>query len=112
MRPALKAPRRKRPRRACPSSARSSCITRTTATYVIQDAYLYGADLFVAPVRKAGGEKRTVYLPKGTRWVHVWSGAAEDVAREVSVAAPLGQPAAFYRENAGAADLFADIRML
>ncbi|WDZ81759.1 alpha-glucosidase (plasmid) [Ensifer adhaerens] len=82
------------------------------ATYAIQDAYLYGADLLVAPVWKAGEEKRTVYLPKGTRWVHVWGGDAYDGGCEATVHAPLGQPAVFYREGAAQAKLFAGIGAL
>ncbi|MCY1745103.1 MULTISPECIES: alpha-glucosidase [Ensifer] len=82
------------------------------ATYTIQDVYLYGADLLVAPVWKAGEEERTVYLPKGTRWVHVWSGKKHEGGREVTVAAPLGQPAVFYRVGAARAELFAGIGTL
>lgn len=82
------------------------------ATYAIQDAYLYGADLLVAPVWKAGETERTVYLPKGARWVHVWSGETHEGGREVTVAAPLGQPTVFYREDAAQADLFAGIGTL
>ena len=79
------------------------------ATYAIQDAYLYGADLLVAPVWKAGEERRSVYLPKGARWVHVWSGEAHEGGREVTVPAPLGRPAVFYRAGAARADLFSGI---
>ena len=79
------------------------------ATYAIQDAYLYGADLLVAPVWEAGEEQRSVYLPKGARWVHVWSGEAHEGGREVTVPAPLGRPAVFYREGAARADLFSGI---
>ena len=82
------------------------------ATYAVQDAYLYGADLLVAPVWKAGETNRTGYLPKGARWVHVWSGAVQEGGREVTVSAPLGQPPVFYREGAERAALFAGIGTL
>ena len=84
-------------------------VTDDRATYAIQDAYLYGADLLVAPVWKTGEEERTVYLPKDTRWVHVWSGKAYEGGREATVPAPLGQPAVFYREGAAGEKLFAGI---
>ncbi len=45
-----------------------------TRTYAIQDAYLYGPDLLVAPVWQAGKTEWSTYLPKGSNWVHVWSG--------------------------------------
>jgi alpha-glucosidase len=82
------------------------------ATYAIQDAYLYGADLLVAPVWKADETERSVYLPKGADWVHVWSGKAHEGGREVTVPAPLGQPAVFYRAGAARENLFAGIGTL
>jgi alpha-glucosidase len=82
------------------------------ATYAIQDAYLYGADLLVAPVWQAGETNRTVYLPKGARWVHVWSGNVHEGGVDVTVPAPLGQPALFYREGSIHASLFSGMREL
>ena len=67
------------------------------ATHVIQDAYLYGADLLVAPVHQAGVDVWTTYLPAGAEWVHLWSGMAHPGGAEVVVPAPLGQPPVFYR---------------
>src|SRR5690606_5352285 len=42
--------------------------------YAVEDAYLYGPDLLVAPVWQAGRDRWTTYLPQGADWVHVWSG--------------------------------------
>ncbi|MGV1917789.1 alpha-glucosidase [Rhizobium sp. 22-785-1] len=81
-------------------------------TYEIQDAYLYGAELLIAPVWQAGQNERTLYLPKGAEWVHVWSGATHDGGQEVTVAAPLGQPPVFFRKDAENAGLFAGIRTI
>lgn len=81
-------------------------------TYAIQDAYLYGRDLMVAPVWKAGETERTVYLPKGENWVHVWSGDTYAGGSSVTVAAPLGQPPVFYRQGSENAALFAAMRDL
>ncbi|SIQ87781.1 alpha-glucosidase [Rhizobium sp. RU35A] len=81
-------------------------------TYAIQDAYLYGRDLLVAPVWQAGESERTVYLPKGETWVHVWSGAAFDGGQTVTVAAPLGEPPVFARKGAEQAALFDALRTL
>ncbi|OLP46939.1 alpha-glucosidase [Rhizobium oryziradicis] len=82
------------------------------ATYTIQDAYLYGSDLLVAPVWKAGETTRGLYLPKGGRWVHVWSGEEFDGGETISVSAPLGQPAVFYRQATDFTSLFEGLRQL
>jgi alpha-glucosidase len=79
-------------------------------TYAIQDAYLYGSDVLVAPVWKAGRSEWTTYLPDGTDWVHVWSGKAFTGGKEATVAAPLGHPPAFFRSDSKFADLFAGAR--
>ncbi|MBD8065890.1 alpha-glucosidase [Devosia sp. PTR5] len=82
------------------------------ATYTIQDAYLYGADMLVAPVWRPGEKDRTVHLPSGRQWVHAWTGQAYRGGAAVTVAAPLCQPAVFYAEDAAMADLFARLRNL
>jgi alpha-glucosidase len=78
-----------------------------TATYMVQDQYLYGADLMVAPVIEAGAMMRKVYLPgsPGTVWRHVWS-AQPFAPGWHDVAAPIGQPPVFYREGSAFAALF------
>ncbi len=79
------------------------------ACYAVEDEYLYGSDLLVAPVHEAARESWEVYLPAGARWVHVWSGGVFDGGKRVSVAVPLGQPAVFWREGSAFAPLFASI---
>jgi alpha-glucosidase len=76
-------------------------------TFTIQDQYLYGTDLMVAPVIEAGAVMRKVYLPQGD-WRHLWSG--EDVAAGWhDVAAPIGEPPVFYRRTSAFAPLFAEL---
>lgn len=82
------------------------------ATYTIQDAYLYGADILVAPVWQVGQAERTVYLPKGREWIHAWTGTSHAGGAEITIAAPLGQPPVFYASDAAMADLFAGMRSL
>ena len=66
----------------------------------IQDEYLLGEDLLVAPILTEGARTRKVHLPAGS-WVHLWSGAAYEAAGagglDLEVAAPLGEPPAFAR---------------
>jgi alpha-glucosidase len=79
-------------------------------TYAIQDAYLFGRDLLVAPVWHAGDVSRDVYLPHGDDWTHVWSGETFAGGQEISVAAPIGQPAVFYRTASSQANYLSGIK--
>jgi sulfoquinovosidase len=76
-------------------------------TFTIQDQYLYGADLMVAPVIEEGAIAREVYLPEG-EWVHVWSGAHYSAGCH-SIDAPIGAPPVFWRDGSDFADLFASL---
>lgn len=73
----------------------------------IQDQFLYGADLLVAPVIEQGAAARRVYLPAG-EWRHLWSGEAHAPGWH-DVPAPIGQPPVFYRPGSAFADLFASL---
>lgn len=77
-------------------------------TFNIQDQYLYGADLMVAPVIEAGAVMRRVYLPQG-RWRHLWSGR-DHAPGWHDVPAPIGQPPVFYRADSAFAPLFESLR--
>ncbi len=76
-------------------------------TFSIQDQYLYGADLMVAPVIEEGAATRNVYLPEGV-WVHAWSGECFAGGRH-AIDAPIGSPPVFWREGCDFADLFASL---
>ena len=43
-------------------------------TYLIDDEYLVGKDILVAPVLKEGQTIRGIYLPKGDEWMDWWTG--------------------------------------
>ncbi len=68
--------------------------------YAVENAYLLGADLLVAPVHAASVAEWPVYLPAGARWVHLWSGRIYPGGGEVTVSAPIGEPPVFHREGA------------
>jgi len=78
--------------------------------YAIQDHYLLGRDLLVAPVHAAGVSTWTVTLPAGVEWVHVWSGARYAGGGAVIVDAPIGSPPVFYRGDSEYAVLFDGLR--
>jgi sulfoquinovosidase len=73
-------------------------------TFTIQDQYLYGADLMVAPVIEKGAVARDVYLPEG-EWVHIWSGECFGPGRH-TIDAPIGSPPVFWRAGSEYSSLF------
>ena len=76
--------------------------------WTVQDQFLYGADMVVAPVIEQGAVSRGVILPGVTPWRHVWSGAEFAPGRH-QVAAPIGRPPVFYRPDSAFAALFAGL---
>lgn len=74
--------------------------------YEVQDQFLYGADLLVAPVIEEGAVAREVVLPGDSAWRHAWTGEDHEPGRHW-LAAPLGRPPVFYRADSRFADLFA-----
>ena len=78
------------------------------AYYDIQDQYLYGADMIVAPVVEQGQTSRLVILPEG-EWVHLWTGTVHGKGTH-NVAAPHGQPPVFTRKDSTHTYLFTSIR--
>ena len=76
------------------------------ALWTVQDAFLYGADLLVAPVIEEGAVERAIILPGDAPWRHVWSGA-DFAPGPHTIAAPLDRPPVFYRPGSAFAALFA-----
>jgi alpha-glucosidase (family GH31 glycosyl hydrolase) len=67
--------------------------------YGLDDEYLLGPDLLVAPVITPGATSRSVYLPAGT-WLDAWTGVALRGGGWVTVAAPLERVPLFVRGGA------------
>ncbi len=63
----------------------------------IEDEYLFGPDLLVAPVMEAGARKRPVYLPNGSDWINIWNGEKIKGGETVIVNAPLDEIPLFVR---------------
>jgi alpha-glucosidase len=68
-----------------------------TRAYDIQDSYLFGSDILVAPVLTPNTVKLKVYLPED-EWVHFWTGVIYR-GGEVEVHCPVGYPPVFYRKE-------------
>ena len=66
----------------------------------VEDAYMFGPDLLVAPVMEAGAAERTVYLPAGCSWTDASTGAVYEGGQTVTVPAPLDIIPVFLREGA------------
>ncbi len=77
--------------------------------WTVQDQYLYGADLLVAPVIEEGVIERNVVLPGEEAWRHCWTGELFAPGAH-ALSAPLGCPPVFYRPGSVFAPLFAGLK--
>jgi alpha-glucosidase len=69
-------------------------------TYLIEDEYLVGRDLLVAPVVTESVTKRRVYFPAGDDWVDWWDGKTYKGGSDADVGAPLDRLPLFARAGA------------
>jgi alpha-D-xyloside xylohydrolase len=65
----------------------------------VDDQYMFGPDLLVAPVMRPGLVNREVYLPPGTAWVEAASGRRHEGGGTVTADAPLEIIPVFLREG-------------
>ena len=65
----------------------------------VEDAYMFGSDLLVAPVMEAGVTSRRVYLPAGSRWVESSTGKQWEGGSEITAQAPLDIIPVFIRDG-------------
>ena len=72
----------------------------------IEDQFMFGPEILVAPVLHLGERQRSLYLPAGVRWVNAWSGEVYAGGQTVSVPAPLEQAPVFLKEGGALTKLF------
>lgn len=68
--------------------------------WTVEDQFLFGPDLLVAPVVEPGARERSVYLPEGARWTDLRDGRQWEGGVTVEVAAPLASIPVFARDDA------------
>jgi alpha-glucosidase len=69
-------------------------------TYLVEDQYLVGRDLLVAPVVRESATKRGVYFPAGDDWVDWGTGKTYRGGTDAEIAAPLDRLPLFARAGA------------
>jgi alpha-D-xyloside xylohydrolase len=68
--------------------------------YQVEDEYLFGSDLLVAPVLDADVTARKVYVPAGATWRDAWTDQVYTGGQWLSVDAPLERIPLFLRGDA------------
>ena len=66
----------------------------------IDDQFLFGPDLLVAPVLTEGVRTHEVYLPAGTTWTDAWSRQTFDGGQRIVAEAPLDRIPLYLRTGA------------
>ena len=70
------------------------------AAWDVEDQFMFGPDLLVAPVLFEGERSREVYLPAGAVWTDAWSDEATEGGRWITVEAPLARIPLYLRDHA------------
>ena len=59
------------------------------AAWQVEDCYLFGPDMLVAPVMEPGVTERRIYLPAGETWKDAYTGQVYEGGQTVTVPAPI-----------------------
>ncbi|MFY9175878.1 MAG: glycoside hydrolase family 31 protein [Caldicoprobacterales bacterium] len=65
----------------------------------VDDQYMFGPDVLVAPVLYAKMESRKVYLPEGTEWKNAWTGQEFQGGQTIEVDTPIDIIPLFVRKG-------------
>lgn len=77
--------------------------------YDLDLQFMVGSDLLIAPAVDQGATTVTLYLPRGTAWVHMWTDATFAGGEWVTIDAPVGFPPVFFAESSAAGRKFQSI---
>jgi len=70
------------------------------ACWDVDDQFMFGSDLLVAPVVEQGARSRRVCLPSGAQWTDAWTGEIAPSGTVLTVEAPLERIPLFVRDGA------------
>jgi alpha-D-xyloside xylohydrolase len=65
----------------------------------VDDQFMFGPDLLVAPILNSGVAKRKVYLPAGATWTDAWTGKKFKGGQTIVAAAPLEKIPLYLRDG-------------
>lgn len=74
-------------------------------THSIDDQFLFGANLLVAPITAYQIRKREVYLPQGLVWQDAWTGQSVDGGQSIEAEAPLDRIPVYIDGSSSSLDL-------
>jgi alpha-D-xyloside xylohydrolase len=76
------------------------------ACYFIEDEYMFGPDLLVAPVLEANARSRKVYLPANMTWKDAWTGLQYEGGQWIDVPAPIETIPLFLKAGSHLLEIF------
>jgi alpha-D-xyloside xylohydrolase len=65
----------------------------------VEDQFMFGTDVLVAPILAAEVRKRSVYLPAGTKWRNAWTGTEHEGGATIEAEAPLERIPVFLKDG-------------
>jgi alpha-D-xyloside xylohydrolase len=71
----------------------------------VEDQFMFGSDLLVAPILYEGQRRRRLYLPQGA-WTEAWEGKEYDGGQWIEVDAPIERIPVFWRGGSESFFLF------
>ena len=78
----------------------------------IEDQFLFGSDLLVAPITTYGARRRSVYLPAGIGWTDAWTGQKWVGGEVIEAKAPIEHIPVYVRgANAELVSIFSPARL-
>ena len=69
-------------------------------SWAVEDQFMFGSDLLVAPVLYEGARSRKVYLPGGITWTDAWTDETFDGGQWITAGAPLERIPLYLRGEA------------
>jgi len=74
-------------------------FTDDPKTAEVEDQFLFGPDLLVAPITRCEARNREVYLPTGTEWTDAWTGSKLPGGQIIEADAPIERIPVYVRGN-------------